>query len=225
MCTFARKMEKDTVIILSGGMDSVTLLYDQQARIALAVSFDYGSKHNVREIPFARLHCERLGIRHITIPLDFMTKYFQSSLLKGGEEIPEGHYADENMRSTVVPFRNGIMLSIAVGIAESNGMKFVMMANHSGDHTIYPNCTPQFVDAFDEAAQAGTFVGIKLLSPFVNWTKGDITRRGKELGINYAETWSCYKGGEKHCGKCGTCVERREALSEAGIEDPTAYED
>ena len=225
MCTFARKMEKDTVIILSGGMDSVTLLYDQQERIALAVSFDYGSKHNAREIPFARLHCERLGIRHITIPLDFMTKYFQSSLLKGGEDIPEGHYADENMRSTVVPFRNGIMLSIAVGIAESNGLKFVMMANHGGDHTIYPDCRPEFVDAFDKAAQAGTFVKVGLLSPFVNWTKTDIARRGKELGINYAETWSCYKGGEQHCGKCGTCVERREALSEAGIEDPTVYED
>lgn len=225
ICTFAHKMKKDTVIILSGGMDSVTLLYDQQERIALAVSFDYGSKHNAREIPFARMHCERLGIRHITIPLDFMTKYFQSSLLKGGEEIPEGHYADENMRSTVVPFRNGIMLSIAVGIAESNGLKFVMMANHGGDHTIYPDCRPEFVDAFDKTAQAGTFVKVGLLSPFVNWTKTDIARRGKELGINYAETWSCYKGGEQHCGKCGTCVERREALSEAGIEDPTVYED
>ena len=222
---FAADMKKDTVIILSGGMDSVTLLYDQQERIALAVSFDYGSKHNDREIPFARLHCERIGIPHIVIPLDFMTKYFKSSLLEGGEEIPEGHYADENMKSTVVPFRNGIMLSIAVGIAESNDLRFVMMANHAGDHTIYPDCTPQFVDAFDEAARAGTFVKVGLLSPFTNWTKADIARRGKELGINYAETWSCYKGEEKHCGKCGTCVERREALSEAGIEDPTEYLD
>lgn len=225
MCIFAADMKKDTVIILSGGMDSVTLLYDQQERIALAVSFDYGSKHNDREIPFARLHCERLGIPHIVIPLDFMTKYFKSSLLEGGEEIPEGHYADENMKSTVVPFRNGIMLSIAVGIAESNDLRFVMMANHAGDHTIYHDCTPQFVDAFDEAARAGTFVKVGLLSPFTNWTKADIARRGKELGINYAETWSCYKGEEKHCGKCGTCVERREALSEAGIEDPTEYLD
>ena len=225
MCIFAADMKKDTVIILSGGMDSVTLLYDQQERIALAVSFDYGSKHNGREIPFARLHCERLGIPHIVIPLDFMTKYFKSSLLEGGEEIPEGHYADENMKSTVVPFRNGIMLSIAVGIAESNDLRFVMMANHGDDHTIYPDCTPQFVDAFDEAARAGTFVKVGLLSPFTNWTKADIARRGKELGINYAETWSCYKGEEKHCGKCGTCVERREALSEAGIEDPTEYLD
>ena len=221
MCTFAADMKKDTVIILSGGMDSVTLLYDQQERIALAVSFDYGSKHNDREIPFARLHCERLGIPHIVIPLDFMTKYFKSSLLEGGEEIPEGHYADENMKSTVVPFRNGIMLSIAVGIAESNDLRFVMMANHAGDHTIYPDCTPQFVDAFDEAARAGTFVKVGLLSPFTNWTKADIARRGKELGINYAETWSCYKGEEKHCGKCGTCVERREALSEAHLTGKT----
>ena len=106
---------KDSVLILSGGVDSVTLLYDEQERIALAISFDYGSKHNAREIPFARLHCQRLGIKHITIPLDFMTTYFKSSLLEGGEEIPEGHYADDNMKSTVVPFRNGIMLSIAVG--------------------------------------------------------------------------------------------------------------
>ena len=216
---------KDSILILSGGMDSVTLLYDQQARIALAVSFDYGSNHNAKEIPFAQWHCEHLGIAHIVIPLDFMTKYFKSSLLEGAGAIPEGHYADENMKSTVVPFRNGIMLSIAVGIAESNGLKYVMMANHGGDHTIYPDCTPAFVDAFDAAAKAGTFVNVGLLSPFVNWTKADIARRGKELGIDYAKTWSCYKGGEKHCGKCGTCVERKEAMAEAGIEDPTAYED
>lgn len=193
ICNFARDM-KDSVLILSGGVDSTTLLYDEQERIALAISFDYGSKHNAREIPFARMHCERLGIKHITIPLDFMTKYFVSSLLEGGEEIPEGHYADENMKSTVVPFRNGIMLSIAVGIAESNGLKYVMMANHGGDHTIYPDCRPEFVKAFDEAASAGTFVNVRLRSPYTNITKADIARRGKELGINYAETWSCYKG-------------------------------
>ena len=170
-------------------------------------------------------HCERLGIEHLVIPLDFMTKYFKSSLLEGAEAIPEGHYADENMRSTVVPFRNGIMLSVAVGSAESRGLRFVMMANHGGDHTIYPDCTPQFVDAFDEAARAGTFVNVGLLSPFVHLTKGDIARRGRELGINYAETWSCYKGGDRHCGRCGTCVERREALAAAGIPDPTEYEE
>ena len=218
-------MEKDSVLILSGGLDSVTLLYDKQERIALAVTFDYGSKHNASEIPFARLHCERLGIRHIVIPLDFMTRYFSSSLLKGGEEIPEGHYADENMKSTVVPFRNGIMLSIAVGIAESNGLKYVMMANHAGDHTIYPDCTPQFVEAFDQAATAGTYVRVGLCSPYTHLTKADIARRGKALGIDYSETWSCYKGGKNHCGECGTCVERKEALAEAGIEDTTVYDD
>ena len=128
-------------------MDSITLLYDMSERIALAVTFDYGSKHNAREIPFARLHCHRLGIEHLVIPLSFMQQYFQSSLLKGGEEIPEGHYAADNMKSTVVPFRNGIMLSIAAGLAESRGLQYVMMANHSGDHSIYPDCTPQFVEA------------------------------------------------------------------------------
>jgi len=215
---------KDSVLILSGGVDSTTLLYDERERIALAVSFDYGSKHNAREIPYAQWHCRQLGIRHIVIPLEFMTKYFKSSLLEGGEDIPEGHYADENMKSTVVPFRNGIMLSVAVGIAESNGLKYVMMANHGGDHTIYPDCTPQFVDAFNLAARAGTFVRVGLRSPYTLLTKADIARRGKTLGIDYSKTWSCYKGGNAHCGKCGTCVERREAFCEAGIEDPTDYE-
>ncbi len=216
---------KDSVLILSGGVDSTTLLYEERDCIALAISFDYGSKHNAREIPFARWHCEKLGIQHITIPLGFMTKYFKSSLLEGGEDIPEGHYADENMKSTVVPFRNGIMLSIAVGIAESNGLHYVMMANHGGDHTIYPDCTPEFVNAFNQAAQAGTYVKVGLRSPYTNITKGEIVRHGKALGVDYSKTWSCYKGGDKHCGKCGTCVERREAFTLAGIDDPTEYEE
>ncbi len=206
-------------------MDSVTLLYDYQERIALAVSFDYGSNHNAREIPFARLHCERLGIRHIVIPLSFMAEHFKSSLLEGADAIPEGNYADENMKSTVVPFRNGIMLSIAVGMAESAGLKHVMMANHGGDHAIYPDCRSEFVDAFSEAARTGTYVGVTLLSPYTHKTKADIARRGKELGIDYSETWSCYKGGEKHCGRCGTCVERKEAMAAAEIVDTTEYED
>lgn len=215
---------KDSVIILSGGMDSVTMLYEFKERIALAVSFDYGSNHNAREIPFAHQHCMDLGIRHIVIPLEFMSKYFKSSLLEGPEAIPEGHYEDENMKSTVVPFRNGIMLSIAVGIAESAGLKHVMMANHGGDHTIYPDCREEFVNSFSEAARTGTFVGVTLLSPYTNLTKADIARKGKELGVDYSKTWSCYKGGVVHCGRCGTCVERREALAEADIEDPTEYQ-
>ena len=216
---------KDCILILSGGMDSVTLLYDYQERIALAISFDYGSNHNAREIPFARMHCERLGIPHHVIPLDFMSTYFRSSLLSGADDIPEGHYADENMKSTVVPFRNGIMLAIATGMAETNDLSYVMMANHGGDHTIYPDCRPEFVEAFDAAAHAGTFNGVHLLSPYCHMTKSQIAARGHELGINYAETWSCYKGGDKHCGRCGTCIERKEALAEAGIPDPTDYVD
>lgn len=218
-------MKKNSVIIVSGGMDSITLLYDHKDEIALGISFDYGSNHNAREIPFAKMHCERLGIKHITINLDFMHQYFKSSLLDGADAIPEGHYADDNMKSTVVPFRNGIMLSIAIGIAESNNLDQVFIANHGGDHTIYPDCRPEFIKAIDSAANAGTYNNVKVVAPYTQITKSDIARIGKKLGIDYTETWSCYKGGEIHCGKCGTCVERKEALSEAGIEDRTIYEE
>ena len=192
---------KNSVIIVSGGMDSITLLYDHKDEIALGISFDYGSNHNAREIPFAKMHCERLGIKHITINLDFMHQYFKSSLLDGAEAIPEGHYADDNMKSTVVPFRNGIMLSIAIGIAESNNLDQVFIANHGGDHTIYPDCRPEFINAIDAAATAGTYNNVKVVAPYTKITKSDIARIGKRLGIDYTETWSCYKGGELHCGK------------------------
>ena len=215
---------KDSVIIVSGGMDSITLLYDKKEEIALAVTFDYGSNHNAKEIAWAKVHCERLKIKHIVIKLDFMHKYFTSSLLEAADAIPEGHYADENMKSTVVPFRNGIMLSIAAGIAESNGLKKVLIANHGGDHTIYPDCRPAFIKAMNEATENGTYVNVSICAPYTNITKADIARIGKRLGIDYSETWSCYKGGEKHCGKCGTCIERKEALALAGIEDKTEYE-
>lgn len=218
------KKNKDSAIIVSGGMDSITLLYDKKEEIALGISFDYGSNHNAKEIPFAKMHCERLGIKHITISLDFMHKYFKSSLLEGAEAIPEGHYADENMQSTVVPFRNGIMLSIAIGIAESNGLNQVLIANHGGDHTIYPDCRPEFIKAIDMAASAGTYVNVHVCAPYTNITKSGIAKIGKALGLDYSETWSCYKGQEHHCGKCGTCVERKEALAEAGIEDTTIYD-
>lgn len=193
---------KDSVIVVSGGMDSITLLYDKKEEIALAVTFDYGSKHNAREIAWAKVHCGRLGIRHIVIKLDFMQKYFTSSLLEGGDEIPKGHYADENMKSTVVPFRNGIMLSVAAGIAESNGLKKILIANHGGDHTIYPDCRPEFIGAMDRAIANGTYEDVRIDAPYTNITKADIAKIGKRLGIDYSETWSCYKGGERHCGKC-----------------------
>ncbi len=217
-------MEKDSVIILSGGMDSVTLLHYRKDRIALAVSFDYGSNHNAREIECAREQCRMLGIDHLVIPLSFMGEYFKSSLLSGADDIPEGHYADSNMKSTVVPFRNGIMLAVACGLAESRGLKHVMMANHGGDHAIYPDCRPGFVRAMGAAMREGTYEGVTLDADFTDITKADIARLGARLGVDYSKTYSCYKGGEKHCGKCGTCVERREAFSEAGIDDPTIYE-
>lgn len=205
-------------------MDSVTLLHEYKDDIALAVTFDYGSNHAAKEIPFAQLHCQRLGIEHIIIPLDFMHQYFKSSLLSGADDIPEGHYEDENMKSTVVPFRNGIMLSIACGMAESRELKRVMIANHGGDHAIYPDCRGEFISSMSDAMRHGTYEGITIEAPYTNITKSDIARHGKALGIDYSETWSCYKGGERHCGKCGTCVERQEALHEAGIEDMTEYE-
>ena len=209
---------KDSVIVLSGGMDSTTLLHERKEQIALAVTFDYGSKHNEREIECARKNCELLGIEHIVIPLEFMGKYFKSSLLIGGEDIPEGHYADDNMKSTVVPFRNGIMLYIAAGLAESRGLKKVMLANHGGDHAIYPDCRPGFVRAMSEAISEGTYDGVVIDAPYTDITKSDIARIGKRIGVDYSLTYSCYKGGERHCGKCGTCVERMEALRDAGIE-------
>ena len=217
-------MAKDAVIITSGGMDSTTLLYEYKDEIALAITFDYGSTQNGRERVCAVTHCQRLGIKHIIIPLEFMHRYFKSALLETADDIPEGNYDDENMKSTVVPFRNGIMLAITCGIAKSNGLKRVMIANHAGDHAIYPDCRPGFIQAMSQAMQNGTYEGIKIFAPYTGISKADIARHGKRLGIDYSETYSCYKGREKHCGKCGTCRERREALREAGIVDTTEYE-
>ena len=210
------------LLIYSGGLDSTTLLYEYMDSIALAVSFDYGSKHNDKEIACAVRNCKRLGIKHLVIPLKFIGQYFKSDLLISGGEIPDGSYADENMKSTVVPFRNGIMLAVAAGLAESYELDAIMLANHSGDHAIYPDCRPEFIDAFAAAVKAGTYNGVQVLSPYCNITKRDIALRGKEIGVDYSLTYSCYKGGKVHCGKCGTCVERKEALE--GF-DPTVYEE
>lgn len=206
-------MTKDSIIVLSGGMDSVTLLHDLKDRIAMAVTFDYGSNHNAREIECARWQCDLLGVPHTVIPLEFMGRYFKSSLLEGGEAIPEGNYDDENMKSTVVPFRNGIMLSIACGLAETNGLAHVLIANHGGDHAIYPDCRPEFIGAMSDAMKFGTYEGVTILAPYTNLSKGEIALRGVSMGVDYDHTYSCYKGGEEPCGKCGTCREREEALS------------
>ncbi len=212
-------------VLLSGGMDSVTVFYEalHTHKMAACLSFDYGSKHNAREIPFAELHSARNGIPHHTITLDFMDTLFESNLLKSGGNIPDGHYAEASMKQTVVPFRNGIMLAIATGFAESIGAEAVVIAAHSGDHAIYPDCREPFMQAMGESMSCGTYPGIRLLRPFIAMNKADIARRGSELGIDFSETWSCYKGGEIHCGVCGTCVERREAFLLAGLDDPTRY--
>ena len=190
---------KDSVIIYSGGLDSTTLLYEERERVALAVTFDYGSNHAAHEIACARHHCMLLCIEHLVIELGFMSRYFQSSLLSGADAIPSGNYDEENMKSTVVPFRNGIMLSIACGLAESRGLKRVLIANHGGDHAIYPDCRPEFVDAMDGAMQAGTYEGVSLAAPYTHLTKADLVRRGAKLGIDYGYTYSCYRGGDRHC--------------------------
>lgn len=214
-----------TVVLLSGGMDSVTAFYEvkREHEVVAALSFDYGSKHNAREIPFAKLHAERAGIPHRVIDLGFMNECFQSDLLKSGGEIPDGHYAEENMKRTVVPFRNGIMLAVACGFAESVEAEALAIAAHSGDHAIYPDCREPFMQGMAAAMEAGTYARIRLMRPFIAMDKTAIARRGAELGIDFAETWSCYKGGDIHCGTCGTCVERREAFLLAGIADPTTY--
>ena len=215
-----------TVVLLSGGMDSVTALYWARAEheVVGAVSFDYGAKHNHREIPLAAWHCAQSGLKHDIIDLDFVNRLFASDLLKSGGDVPEGHYADETMKKTVVPFRNGIMLAIACGLAESREAEALVIASHSGDHAIYPDCREPFMQGMAAAMREGTYAKIELLRPFIHLDKAGIAKLGASLGVDYGKTWSCYKGGDLHCGKCGTCVERIEAFQLAGLDDPTVYD-
>lgn len=216
---------KKALVVLSGGLDSVTALYWAHKNYSevRAIHFNYGSKHQFHETACAVYHTNKLGIELVSIdvPLD---KYFKSSLLASGEDIPEGRYDEENMKSTVVPFRNGIMLSIAGGYAESIDFDCVVLGNHAGDHTIYPDCRQSFIDAFSEALKQGTWKDVELVSPFCNIRKEDIVQIGTELGVDYTKTYSCYKGMKKHCGVCGTCTERKEAFQLAGVKDPTEYD-
>lgn len=215
---------KNSLMVLSGGMDSTTMLHEYAPSIALAVNFTYGSNHNERELACARRHCRDLGIELLVIDLGFIGRYFHSSLLEGAQAIPEGDYDFDNMKSTVVPFRNGIMLAAAAGLAESHGLTRVMIANHAGDHAIYPDCRAGFIKAMGAAIAEGTYENIMLYAPYTMLGKADIARRGKDMGLDYSTTYSCYKGGEHHCGRCGTCIERRQALAEAGIADTTVYD-
>ncbi|MEI6071328.1 MAG: 7-cyano-7-deazaguanine synthase QueC [Verrucomicrobiae bacterium] len=217
--------KRKVVVLVSGGMDSVVALYDarESRAVVAAISFHYGSKHNDREIPFAERHAGGLGIPHLVVPLAFIGEQFESGLLKTGGEIPKGHYEEQSMKKTVVPFRNGIMLSIAAGFAESKEAGGLVIAAHAGDHAIYPDCREDFMRAMGDAIRLGTYAEVELLRPFISMTKAGIARRGHELGVDFSKTWSCYVGGETHCGECGTCVERREAFLLSGVPDPTDY--
>lgn len=218
-----------TLVICSGGLDSVTLAHKVAAEHQLIglVSFDYGQRHK-KEVEFAKECAERLGTEHMVIDISPIGVLLSGSALTRGEiAVPDGHYAEETMKITVVPNRNAIMLAIAYGIGAARGAEAVAAAVHGGDHFIYPDCRPAFIESFQTMQQFALegLAEIKLHTPFVLGSKADIVTTGNELGVPFARTWSCYKGGEIHCGRCGTCVERLEAFALAGVADPTEYED
>jgi len=216
-----------TIIIYSGGLDSSVLLYHLRdaGHDLHALSIDYGQRHRC-ELDRAAAICAGLGIPNPTADLSAIQPLLAGSSLTSPEiEVAEGHYTEESMKSTVVPNRNMIFLSIATGHALSIKAGQIAYAAHSGDHAIYPDCRNEFADAMATAIHLADWEQVELIRPFVDWTKADIVRRGAELDVPFAQTWSCYKGGDLHCGVCGTCIERREAFDLAGIEDPTPYAD
>jgi 7-cyano-7-deazaguanine synthase len=216
---------QDAVILLSGGMDSGVMLAWARSRFGRlhALGFDYGSKHAQKELVMARGLAEDYGAGYTQVSLPFINDLFASSLLQSGEAIPDGPYRTDSISSTVVPFRNGIMLAVAAGYAETHRIPTVLIASHAGDHPIYPDCTKEFTDSMSLAATLGTFTKVKIEAPFARFDKRQIARLGRELGFDFSRTWSCYKGLELHCGACATCLERKYALEhEAGL-DPTRY--
>ncbi|MET4129222.1 7-cyano-7-deazaguanine synthase QueC [Roseovarius sp. MBR-6] len=218
----------DTIVICSGGLDSVTLAHKAAAerRLVALLSFDYGQRH-VKELDSAAACARRLGVAHRVVDLRSVGAALSGSALTDEVAVPDGHYAEETMRITVVPNRNAIMLAVAFGMAAAQKADAVAAAVHGGDHFIYPDCRPGFIAAFQamqDAALEG-YAEVTLWTPYVTGSKADIVRDGARLGVPFAETWSCYKGGLRHCGRCGTCVERREAFHLAGVPDPTEYDD
>ncbi|WP_420334532.1 7-cyano-7-deazaguanine synthase QueC [Roseibium sp.] len=217
-----------TLVICSGGMDSVTLAHRiaQDHELAGLISFDYGQRHR-KELDFAALCAEELGTEHILMDISNIGRQLTGSALTDDVDVPDGHYAEDTMKITVVPNRNAIMLAIAYGIAASRGADTVATAVHGGDHFIYPDCRPAFTSSFQTMQRYALdgYAEIDLFTPYVSISKADIAAEGLRLGIDYRKTWSCYKGGDTHCGRCGTCVERREAFHLAGGIDPTDYAD
>ena len=214
-----------SVVILSGGMDSTTLLYDvvDQGYQVEALSFNYNQKHK-KELDCAKATCMDLQVPHEIIDLSILNDIAPSSLTRKEWDIPEGHYADENMKETVVPNRNMVMLSLATSYAISIGAEELFYGAHSGDHDIYPDCRKEFVEQLGKAISMCDWNKIELKAPYIDLDKGDIIIKGKELNVDYSKSWTCYKGKEKACGKCGSCVERLEAFEKADAIDPLEYE-
>ncbi|WP_232385637.1 7-cyano-7-deazaguanine synthase QueC [Methanoregula boonei] len=213
------------VLILSGGMDSTTLLYDliDQGYEVSAITFDYHQKHK-KEIACAQKTCAKLSIPHKIVNLSVLNDLAPSSLTRADRDVPEGHYAEESMKQTVVPNRNMVFLSLAASYAIGIGAGHLFYAAHAGDHAIYPDCRPVFVSAMSTAFHLCDWNDLVLQVPYLMLSKGDIAKKGIGLGVDYANTWSCYKGKERSCGKCGACTERLEAFREAGAADPLEYE-
>ncbi|NKB76751.1 MAG: 7-cyano-7-deazaguanine synthase QueC [Gammaproteobacteria bacterium] len=217
-----------TLVVCSGGLDSVTLAYKiaKESPIDSLVSFDYGQRHTT-EIEYAKYCAEKLTVPHDIVDIRSIGRLLGGSALTDDVDVPDGHYEEESMRVTVVPNRNAIMLSIVFGVAAARACDAVAIAVHGGDHFIYPDCRPDFIESFQKMQNRALdgVHSVQLLAPFVNVDKAEIVRQGAELGVPFIDTWSCYQGNELHCGRCGTCVERREAFSIAGLEDPTQYLD
>lgn len=214
------------VILLSGGMDSTTLLYYMRnvGKEVYPITFSYGQKHTL-EVGAAKFTCIKLGLPHKVLDLRALGEIAPSALTREGVDIPEGHYEAEGMKATVVPNRNMVFLALATAYAIGIDAEEVAYAAHSGDHAIYPDCRPGFIRAVKEAVRLCNDSEIYLSTPFEDLHKEDILRMGLELGVDYSLTWSCYKGGNKSCGKCGTCIERLEAFERIGKGDPLEYED
>ncbi|PID45766.1 MAG: 7-cyano-7-deazaguanine synthase QueC [Proteobacteria bacterium] len=216
------------MIICSGGLDSVTLAYKVAAENSLTslVSFQYGQRHD-KELSYAARCAQHFAVPHHIIDISNVGAQLTGSALTDDVDVPDGHYAEDSMKLTIVPNRNAIMLTIAYGMAASQGADTVGIAVHGGDHFIYPDCRPEFIEQFAKMQKMALdgFADIDIYAPFLQSSKADITAAGAALNVPFADTWSCYKGGEKHCGKCGTCVERAEAFYNAGVTDPTDYED
>ena len=213
------------VVILSGGMDSTTLLYDviNQRYEVYALSFDYNQKHK-KELIQATKTCQKLHINHSIADLSVLNHLAPSALTRSSFEVPQGHYADENMKQTIVPNRNMVLLSLAISYAIGIKAKKVFYGAHTGDHTIYPDCRAEFFAAMQKAAKLCDWQQIDIEAPYLNLDKGDIAIKGKKLDVDYSLTWTCYEGKNKACGKCGACMERLEAFEKAKIKDPIEYE-